>query len=648
MMKEDWVECTLGDFIQHRGKSLNPKNHLNEVLELYSVPNHTIKKPEIKLGKEIGSSKQVVGNNWVLLSRINPHLNRSWVIKSDSDLIKIASSEWVKFPPNVALNPEFIGYFLTKTELKNYMCLNVSGVGGSLTRTNKNAINVFNFSLPPLVEQQAIVRKIETLFSSLDSGIADLKKAQEQLKIYRQAVLKKAFEGDNFSSKSIIEVVEKVQIGPFGSQLHKSDYIISGIPLINPMHIQEGKLKPNPYYTISKRKRDSLPNYILKEGDVIMGRRGEMGRSALIAKNEAGWLCGTGCLYLRPNLFLISPKYLNKYIQSPIVKTLLSGSATGTTMMNLNKKIISTLPIPIPSLEIQHQIVQEIESRLSVCDKVEKDITDSLEKAQALRQSILKKAFEGKLLSPAELAACRAHPDYEPASVLLEKIKKEKLGNLTTVRTARKKTLAPQKISTDIQAGVIAKIIKLHEEYPEYLENLSHVKCEKLSHLAEYHIHIPLGRNPVKDAAGPNDYPHLKKVEKRAKMTGYFSINKIKGKLGYSYKSGKNISKAISGLESKITEDQVRQLDNLIEMFLKFDIKSSEIVATLYAGWNNLLLDGKTPTDDEIVYESRENWSKRKLSIKKERFYKALNWMRKEEIALVPSGYGLPVTKRIK
>jgi len=85
--------------------------------------------------------------------------------------------------------------------------------------------------------------------------------------------------------------------------------------------------------------------------------------------------------------------------------------------------------------------------------------------------------------------------------------------------------------------------------------------------------------------------------------------------------------------------------DRLLDMFLKFDLEHSEIVATLYAGWNNLLLDGKTPSDEEIVYESRENCPKRKLGIERESFFKVLNWMRKKEIGLIPSGNGLKVEK---
>jgi type I restriction enzyme S subunit len=93
---------------------------------------------------------------------------------------------------------------------------------------------------------------------------------------------------------------------------------------------------------------------------------------------------------------------------------------------SLSMGTIRQAPIAFPSLEEQHQIVQEIESRLSVCDKVEQSISEGLEKAKALRQSILKKAFEGTLLSAKEKAACKAAPDYEPASVLLERIKAEK------------------------------------------------------------------------------------------------------------------------------------------------------------------------------------------------------------------------------
>ena len=326
----------------------------------------------------------------------------------------------------------------------------------------------------------------------------------------------------------------------------------------------------------------------------------------------------------------------------------------------LNLRSIKELPFPLCSIQEQHQIVQEIESRLSVCDKVEESIAESLEKAKALRHSILKKAFEGKLLSAAEIAECKKAKDYEPASVLLERIRKEKdiQQNLSrkTIPTKKRKTAKivnissklkranRPKVSTDIQAGVIAKVIQLHKDNPKHLDKLTHVKCEKISHLVEYHLQIPLGRIPVKDAAGPDDFNHLKKVEHRADRAGYFKV--VEKEIGHTYAPSRNITKAIDNLEKKISTDQKEQMDNLIKLFLKFDLESSEIIATLYAGWNNLLIDGETPTDDEIVIESKDNWSKRKESLDRKRFYKALLWMRKEEVNLIPTGFGAKVLKR--
>lgn len=333
---------------------------------------------------------------------------------------------------------------------------------------SSKTINEIPLPLPPLPIQRAIVSKIEALFSDLDNGIANFKKAQEQLKIYRQAVLKKAFEGeltkewrekivktagrpyqlptaeerkskdarpcvsDNLPNRwkwvKLGEIAEKIQIGPFGSQLHQEDYIENGIPLINPMQIKDGKIIPDYSYSISAEKRNSLPNYILQTGDLVLGRRGEMGRCGLITESENGWFCGTGSLFIRPKSKKLNSLFLHLVLSGAEIKKYLQENAAGTTMANLNSKIVNGIPLRLPPFAEQTQIVQEIESRLSVTDNLEFVIRNSIEKAEALRQSILKKAFEGRLLSEAEVEQCKQAADYEPASELLKKIKAEKLA----------------------------------------------------------------------------------------------------------------------------------------------------------------------------------------------------------------------------
>ncbi len=291
--------------------------------------------------------------------------------------------------------------------------------GAGMVHITKSKFEATTFNLPPFNEQKRIVAKIEELFSELDKGVESLKYAQEQLKIYRQSILKHAFEeNDKTKILSLADVTQKIQIGPFGSQLHKTDYISGGIPLINPMHIQDGKICPNSSYTISKAKRDVLPNYILEVGDLIMGRRGEMGRCGLVSQKEDGWFCGTGSLFLRPITEKINPIFLYYYMQSPSIKESLVKKAAGTTMANLNKKIIKSLTLNLPNITKQQKIVEEIEEKFSVIDQLEQDISDNLKRADVLRQAILKKAFSGNLVDQ--------DPNDEPASVLLERIAQEK------------------------------------------------------------------------------------------------------------------------------------------------------------------------------------------------------------------------------
>jgi type I restriction enzyme S subunit len=308
---------------------------------------------------------------------------------------------------------KFIFYYLTSSvfkELKDKMCS-----GSTQSALNDESAKKINVPLPPFEEQQAIVAKIEELLSELDNGKQQLLTAQQQLKVYRQSLLKWAFENNDYPIFNMVDLNIKIQIGPFGTQLHKEDYIDNGIPLINPMHIQNGKIIPNYSYSIRNEKMQSLPNYILKEGDVIMGRRGEMGRCGLVSKTEDGWFCGTGSLYFRPNTTKLNSKFLYYYLSSQPIKKYLELNAGGTTMANLNLKIVKEIPIKLPTIEEQTQIVNEIESKLTVCDKIEETISQSLQQAESLRQSILKKAFEGKLVNVvAEKREAKVIPLYQP------------------------------------------------------------------------------------------------------------------------------------------------------------------------------------------------------------------------------------------
>ena|SRR5690554_1263094 len=331
---------------------------------------------------------------------------------------KISGKTWVNNHAHILkskFNDDFLLHYLNNFNFNGYVS------GTTRLKLTQGKLKQIPIVLPSLVEQKAIVKKIEELFSSLDSGIADLKKAQDQLVVYRQAVLKKAFEGEYEIKK--LGVVAEVKRGKSKHRPRNDKSLFGGkYPFI-----QTGEIRATNGGTITKYK------YTYSEKGLAQSKLWPKGTLCLtIAANigETAFLGFDACfpdsvVGILPNEELLNSKYLNFYIQK--IKEEMDSKASATAQKNINVRILNALEIPIPSLKEQHQIVSDIESRLSVCDTVEKDIADSLEKAQALRQSILKKAFEGKLLTEEEIAACKADKDYEPASVLLEKIKKEKL-----------------------------------------------------------------------------------------------------------------------------------------------------------------------------------------------------------------------------
>jgi type I restriction enzyme S subunit len=365
-----------------------------------------------------------------------------------------------------------------------------------------------HFFLPPLPEQRAIVSKIEQLFSDLDNGVDNFKKAQEQLKIYRQAVLKKAFEGeltkkwreeqtDLPSAKELLHQVKEerekhnqkqldewkqaikewedngkegkkpgkpkkskelpplteekiselpelsegwcwvkvdkllghdpysIKAGPFGSALKKKFYVKSGYKIYG----QEQVISGNPYfgdYYIDNNKYNELFSCAIKPQDVLISLVGTVGKVLILPDNIEPGIINPRLIKISLNRSFYKTVFFKYYFESLFLKSLYKINAHGATMEIINLGIIQDLPFPFCSIQEQNQIVYEIETRLSICDKMEATIAESLQKAEYLRQSILKKAFEGKLLNEKELEEARNAPDWEPAEKLLERIKAQK------------------------------------------------------------------------------------------------------------------------------------------------------------------------------------------------------------------------------
>lgn len=191
------------------------------------------------------------------------------------------------------------------------------------------------------------------------------------------------------------DVIE-MRTGPFGSALHKHDYVSNGIPVINPTHIKNACIEPDYSVSISEDKASALSEYKLYPNDVIMGRRGEMGRCAVVPDYANGWVCGTGSVILKTSAAL-DANYLQRYLSSPNTVRSLEGESVGSTMVNLNQKILLGLSIGIPPLQEQRRIADKLDTTLARVDALNDRLARITPLLKRFRQSVLAAATSGKL-----------------------------------------------------------------------------------------------------------------------------------------------------------------------------------------------------------------------------------------------------------
>lgn len=412
--------------------------------------------------------------------------------------------------------PHFLCHYLNQFDYHGFV------TGTTRLKLNQTAMRSMPILVAPLVEQRAIVAKIEQLFSELDKGVEQLRTVKQQLKQYRQALLKAAFEGkltaewradqqaagDLPDADELLEQIEKEREKRYQRQLQEWKRAVavweaagggesgqkkpaepirpratSAVSSMEPSDLGvlpkgwawlrlssvgdiSGGITKNP-------KRARLPHrfpYLrvanvyanrldLQEVDEI-GVTGTEYQRAILAANDVLFVEGNGsvdqigrvavwngcispCLHqnhlikCRPILPEMA-RFILYWFLSPVGRSVIVREASSTSgLYTLSISKASSLAIPVTSMAEQQQVLREIDSRFSVLDQLEKAVDHGLQQAEGLRQSILKKAFEGRLLSEAELAAVRNDPEYEPADKLLERIRAEREKDKQSMRSSR-------------------------------------------------------------------------------------------------------------------------------------------------------------------------------------------------------------------
>lgn len=293
--------------------------------------------------------------------------------------------------PDDSLDLKYLLYYFRYFETQ----LSAKGTGTTFKAINQKLIKNLEIPIPPLNEQFRIVARIEELFSELDKAVDTLKTTKEQLAVYRQAVLKNAF-------SCLPETVEMDKIAdmidPQPSHRTPPEYK-NGIPYIGigDIDYQNKKINFEDARKVSPEVLDKhLHRYTIHKGDFVMGKIGTIGKPYKIP-DEQNYALSANVILIQPNKEKIYPEFLFWQFSSSLVTKQLTLGAKATSQPAFGIKKARLLSIKICELEKQFKIIKRLEAKMSCCDNIEKTVDTALAQADAMRQSILKQAFEGTM-----------------------------------------------------------------------------------------------------------------------------------------------------------------------------------------------------------------------------------------------------------
>lgn len=410
-------------------KGQNSRELLSVYLNLGVVPFDRIKEKRTNVTSEDLSGYQAVDPGDFVLNN-----QQAWRGSVGVSMHKgIVSPAYLVLSLHPRIDSRYANLLLRERSMVAQYLIASKGVGSIQRNLYWPHLKRIPIILPPLSEQAAIVRFLDHADRKIRRYIRAKQKLIKLLEEQKQAIIHRAvtrgLNPDVRLKPSGVEWLGEIpehwevvpvgaisillQTGPFGSQLHQSDYISGGIPVINPSHMVDGRIKNDPDIGISSKKATALSRHTIKTDDILIARRGDLGRCALASSREDGWICGTGSMLLRCRKSILMPKFFQIIFASSGMAQELQLSSIGATMANLNEGVVARQRIPLPTLEDQTLIMGWIASQARAIEISISSIRNEIDLLHEYRIRLIADVVTGKLDVREAAAGFQEHLDAE-------------------------------------------------------------------------------------------------------------------------------------------------------------------------------------------------------------------------------------------
>ena len=410
-----WTTRPLGELGSPVRKSFTPESEIE--YEVWSVPSFADGRPERLKGSEIGSAKLQVEPGDVLISKINPRINRVWQVTDQGNgLMRLASPEWLVFRTADDVLSGYLRHLLSAPDFRQYITDAVSGVTGSHTRAKADHILRFEVPVPPLDEQQRIVATLEDHLSRLEAALRLADSSVQRFAVFERSLIRSVLLGKvgpasgtpidpgtglpvGWSWKTWPEVGESQNGKAFSSRLYQSE----GVRLIRPGNLStDGSMSWTESNTrhLPLEVADENPRYVVGEGEIIMNLTAQS-----LKDDFLGRVCMTGTgeiALLNQRLARLTPKHVSPrfayfVFRSPMFRDFVAALNTGSLIQHMFTKQLAQFRLPVPAIDEQVAMELYLDETLERARGIRRLLAPLRERGAGLHSSLLAAAFSGQL-----------------------------------------------------------------------------------------------------------------------------------------------------------------------------------------------------------------------------------------------------------